>query len=454
MPHAASSELLDRLPPQNLDAEKGVLGSVLLDPALCARVASVIDVGDFYAEAHVKLFRHLLAMHDEGRRIDATLLVDRLKQSGDFEAVGGAAYLADVMHSVAVASHAVQYAEIVRDKARLRSMIHAATEILQACYAAHERPEEIANRAEAILAEVAHGEYSGEPRTSAECCREAVEFIDQIITTGQSGGVMIGLEKFDEDYGGLHPGELTILAARVRIGKTALGRQIARHVGGRGRLVYFASTEMPARDLTLRDLTSLSDVSLKRIRTGKIGGDDRKRLVEAANRLSGANVVTQYRPSMTMREIHRTARRLKKHGLALVVVDYLQRVRPAEEDRRAQRYTQVGNVAGACKTMAGELMVPVLALCQVGREVERGTGKKDGNIQRPTLADLRESGDIEAHADNVLFLHRQVAGYRLGVDEKTTDLLVAKYRNGPTGAYKLEWDGERMELRDVESGGF
>jgi replicative DNA helicase len=446
--NGSPSEILDRLPPADAETERQVLGAILLQPKVLDDVSVILKPGDFYSTAHAVIYRRLVAMADGRHELDLVDLRNHLLAAGELEQVGGSAYLAEVMHSVAVWQHATHHAEHVATLSRYRRMIHAGLELLRDAYAASDRPGDIASRAEAALSEIDTGEFTGEPQTAADCAREAMAHVDQIMTTGQTGGVMIGLPKFDTDYGGLFPGELTILAARPRIGKTALGRQIARHVGGRGKLVLFASCEMLARDLTLRDLTAMSDVSLKQIRTGRLGSDDRKRLVDAANEFSAANVLTQYRPSMNVRDVYRTARRLVKRGLSLVIVDYLQRLEPDKADAREARYVKVGKMAGSLKTMAGDLKVPVLCLCQVGREVEKSKGKKAGEISRPSLADLRESGDIEAHADNVLFLHRQVAGWRAGADERKTELLIDKYRNGPTGAYQLEWDGERMTLSD------
>jgi replicative DNA helicase len=444
------SEILDRVPPHDAEVERQVIGAMILDARRIDEVAAIVRAKDFYVDAHRILFETLLKMWDQDRTVNIVDLQTHLKQGGNLEAVGGDSYLFQVFATVAVAYHAAHHAAQVAQYAAYRRMILVGLDLVRGGYAASSPPTDLANRAESELSEIESGEYGGEPVPADDCCREALEHIDHVLATGHGGGVMIGLRSFDADYGGLFPGELTILAARIRIGKTAFARQIARNVGKRGKLVLFVSAEMVRRDLTLRDLTSMADVSLKMIRTGRIGADDRNRLVEAANEFAGCNVRTMYRPSMTMREITRSARRLLRDGLALVIIDYLQRIRASDEDRRAQRYVQVGNNASACKTLAGELGVPVLCLCQTGRDVEKNKGKQEGKISRPSLADLRESGDIEAHADNVIFLHRQVSGWAQGVDEKSTELLIAKYRNGPTGAYKLVWNGARMRLEDED----
>ena len=216
-----SSEILDRLPPQNLDAERGVLGSLLLDPVLCDEVALILRAEDFYADAHRKLYHHMVTMHGEGGRLDATLLVERLRQAGDLEAVGGTAFLAEVLQAVPVAAHATYYARIVRDKSTLRSLIHASTEILRDAYDPAHNPRELVGRAEERIFAV-HDERSADQVANMhDVLVDAFAHIDHRLKHGGATGVPTGFTDFDSLTGGLHDSELVILAARPSMGKTS-----------------------------------------------------------------------------------------------------------------------------------------------------------------------------------------------------------------------------------------
>ncbi len=441
-PHRAgsgkvTSEILDRLPPHSLDVEKGVLGSILLDAPMCDEVALVLRPGDFYAEAHAKLFQHMLAMHDEGKRIDTTLLVERLKQAGDFEAVGGAAYLAEVLHSVAVAAHAVHYAQIVRDKALLRSLIHTTTEILRDAYDPTQPSRELLNQAEERVFAL-NDERSGDQVTSMhDVLIAAFEQIDRRIQ-GQPTGVPTGYRDFDNLTGGLHDSELIILAARPSMGKTALATNIAENVSIHSEVTtLFVSLEMSRLELAQRMLCSRGRIDGRKFRSGFVSAEDRKKLVEASAKLSKARLFIDDTPSRTVTEIAACARRLKrKENLGLIVIDYLQLIEP--DNPRDPRQEQVARIARKLKHLARKIQVPVLCLAQLNRQAEAG------GSNHPKLSQLRESGAIEQDADVVMFVHREEYGMtREEAQEKgvagMADLIIAKQRNGPVGNIKLHW---------------
>lgn len=437
-PSKISSEILDRQPPRNLEAERGVLGSILLLPEVCDDVALVVRPEDFYDSANQRLYSHMLSMHDEGRRIDMTLLVDRLKTADEYELVGGAAYLAEVLQSVPSAAHAAYYAQIVREKATLRALIHSSTEILRDAYDANTDAREMLSRAEQKIFAILDERGSGDLANIRDILQEAMVRIDARMKHDHAiGGIETGFSDFDSLTGGLHNSELVILAARPSMGKTALALNIAEYVTMTCRVpALFVSLEMSSVELADRMLCSIAEVNGQRLRNGTISNDDRRRLVEKAAELSAAPLFVDDTPSRTMTEIAAAARRLKRREeLGLVIIDYLQLIDP--DNAKDPRQEQVAKIARRLKGLARELKLPVLCLAQLNRQAEVAKENK------PRLSHLRESGAIEQDADVVMFVHREEY-YQTSEEERArcagqADLIVAKQRNGPIGDVKLTW---------------
>ena len=437
-PARPTSEILDRVPPQNLEAERGALGSLLLDPELCDEVALALKPADFYLPQHQVLYNHLLAMHNDGLRIDATLLHERLKKSGDLEAIGGLAYLAEVADAVPTAHNAVYYAQIVRDKATLRSLIHASTEILRDAYDSTLESRELLSRAEERVFRILEDQGAGELAVLQDVLYEALVRIDARLEKGGGvGGMSTGYTDLDGMTGGMHEGELIILAARPSMGKTAFSSNIAEHVAIElGRTVLFVSLEMSRLELAERMLCAYGRINGHKLRNGFISAADRTKLTSASGKMSTAPLFIDDTPSRTMTEIAATARRLKRReNLALVVIDYLQLIEP--DNPRDPRQEQVAKIARRLKGLARELKVPVLCLAQLNRQAEVS---KDN---RPRLSHLRESGAIEQDADVVMFVHRDEY-YMTNEEDKArvagqADIILSKQRNGPTGDIKLAW---------------
>jgi replicative DNA helicase len=444
-----NSEILDRLPPQNLEAERAVLGSLLLDPEVCDDVALLLHAEDFYADANQKLYQHLVAMHEEGKRIDITLLVERLRQKGDFEGIGGAAYLAEVAQSVPYAANATYYANIVREKATLRELIHAGTEILRDAWDPSLESRDLLNHAEERIFAVHDRRSTSQVTAINDLLMEAFERIDARLEHGEGVGIPTGFTDLDTMTGGLHTSELVILAARPSMGKTALATNIAESVAiDANQPVLFVSLEMARLEVAQRLLCSQGGIDANKFRSGFLSGDDRKKLVEASARLSKAPLMVDDTPSRTVTEIAACARRMKrKMGLGLIVIDYLQLIQP--DDPRDPRQEQVAKMARRLKCLARELETPVLCLAQVNRQVEAG---KEGH--RPRLSNLRESGAIEQDADVVMFIHREEAYCtKEEAQEKEiaglAEVIVAKQRNGPTGEVKLAWLGRFTRFENL-----
>lgn len=437
----SNREILDRLPPHSIEAERAVLGSIILDPSVCNDVGLIVAADDFYAATHSCLFRHLMEMHDQDLDIDTTLLIEQLRKSGDLEQVGGLAGLAEIVQSVAVAAHAVHYAEIVRDKARLRKLSHVAIEMLRDAYDDESPAEEILARADHSLQAAACGSYR-EPTTPAY---QAMVNAWEVMKARQCGEPLVrtGLSTIDARLGGLFPGELIILAARPSVGKTALATQIAVNAAIQDKRVLFASMEMSPGELMSRVIAGHAHVDLQKIRTGQIDEEEERRFIDAASRYKDMALDIQPEGDLTrVSDIRRVANILNRQKdrppLSLVVVDYLQLLDP--DDLRLPRQEQVSRQSRALKRLARSMNIPVLCLSQLNRAIERDKGR------RPNLADLRESGAIEQDADVVMFIHR-----KMGSDDErernSSELIIAKNRSGEVGMCPLQFDGASTSFR-------
>lgn len=438
-------DLFDRQLPCNLEAERNVLGSMLIAPATIDDVATILRTGDFLDDAHNLLYHHLHAMHNDGNRIDMTLLVDRLKTADDFEKIGGAAFLAEVSQSVPTSANAVYYARIVAQKAVLRSCVTVGSDIARQAYDASDA-DSVLNQAEQSVFAIRDRRRQDDVSTIHDALLRAFERIDQRIETGGAGGLPTGLFDLDKKMGGLHAGELTIVAARPSMGKTALACNIAEHVAMReNRATLLCSLEMSEYEICQRMLCSLAKVPGEKLRSGFLSSTDHQKLIEASAKLSHSPLFIDDTPTRTASDIGSVARRIKrKEGdLGLVVVDYLQLLEPdAPADNRQE---QVAKMARRLKAMARELDAPVICVAQLNRQAEQA---KDN---RPRLSHLRESGAIEQDADVVLLVHRDE--YYLSPEEQEAmrsganpnsklgeaDVIVAKQRNGPTGTIHLHW---------------
>jgi replicative DNA helicase len=432
------ADLIERVPPQHLDAERAVLGSLMLDPLLCDEVALVVRAEDFYAQPHETLYRHVLAMHNDGQRIDAMLLVERLNQAQQLESIGGLEYLAEVAQSVPTAANAVYYAQIVHDKAVLRNLIHASHDILRESYEQTYDARDLLARAEEKIFAILEAKGTGDLNRMEDILHEALARIDARLAKGAGiGGLSTGFADLDQQTGGLHESELIILAARPSMGKTALAANMAEHVAMDAHVpTLFVSLEMSRLELAERMLCSRGRINGHKLRNGFISVTDRKKLVEASSAMSTAPLFIDDTPSRNMTEIAANARRLRRReGLGLVVIDYLQLIEP--DNPKDPRQEQVAKIARRLKGLARELKVPVLCLAQLNRQAE---ATKDN---RPRLSHLRESGAIEQDADVVMFVHRDEY-YQTTEEDRArvageAEIIISKQRNGPTGEVKLAW---------------
>jgi replicative DNA helicase len=424
--------------PANVDAERAVLGSILLKPDVCDDVALLVRPDDFADEAHEILYRHLLELHDSGKRVDVTIVLERLRTQGDIDRVGGVAALTAMLEAVPHAAHATHYAHIVRDKAMLRSLIDASTDILRDAYDAVDEPREQVARAEARIFQILEHRTSAEAKPIDAVLSDVLARMDARMKHEQAlGGVETGFTELDTLCGGLHNSELIILAARPSMGKTALAMNIAEHVAIDARQpVLFVSLEMASLELADRLLCSAARVNGHRLRNGTISKEDRRKLIEKSTAISDSPLFIDDTPGRTLTEIAAVARRLKrKQGLSLIVIDYLQLIEP--DNPRDPRQEQVARIARRLKTMSRELDIPVLCLAQLNRQAEVSRDN------RPRLNHLRESGAIEQDADVVMFVHREEYYQTTDEDKERVkgkaEIIVAKQRNGPIGDVDLMW---------------
>jgi replicative DNA helicase len=430
-PLLPATDILDRQPPFDLQAEIGVLGSIVLLPDVLDDVVMILRPEDFYDDAHRKLYRQMCELHESSKKIDPTLLIDRLKAAGEFESIGGSGYLSKIINSVPNAAHATYYADIVREKSTLRSLITASTEILRDSYDETQEAKHLLGQAEQKIFSILDSRSDSAVQTIKDVLHTAIDRLEaRLEGRHTTGGVDTGFTDLDNQTSGLHNSELVILAARPSMGKTAFAMNIAENVAlQQKKPVLFVSLEMSAIELADRLLCSVAKVNGHRMRNGSISQDDRLKLVEKASVLSETPLFVDDSPARTVTEIAAAARRIKRRqgDLGLVVIDYLQLVEP--DNPKDPRQEQVAKIARRLKILARELKVPVLCLAQLNRQTEMGKE----NI--PRLSHLRESGAIEQDADVVMFVHREDKKDHEG----KAQIIVAKQRNGPVGDINLLW---------------
>jgi len=444
---AAASEILQRQPPFDLEAEMGVLGSILLLPEVCDDIASLLRADDFYDDANRCLYQHIRDMYDSGVKIDSTLIVSRLRTANEYDKVGGLAYLGKLSLAVPNAAHAAYYAQIVNEKATFRKLIEASTEILRDAYDQNIESRELVAQAEQKVFAIMEGRATQHAASINDILHQSIDRMEaRAAGTYLDGGCETGFTDFDTMTGGLHNGELIILAARPSMGKTALAMNISENVALQNQQpALFVSLEMSGIELADRMLCSLSRVSGHKLRSGTLGHEDQARLIQKANEISKSPLFVDDSPSRTVSEIAAAARRIQRRlgGLSLIVVDYLQLIEP--DNSRDPRQEQVAKIARRLKGLAREMKVPLLCLSQLNRQAEEG---KD---HRPRLSHLRESGAIEQDADVVMFVHREEYYHR--GEEKAqyagqAEIIIAKQRNGPVGEIPLTWEGEFTRFLD------
>jgi replicative DNA helicase len=428
------SGLGDRLPPQNLEAERSVLGSILLDNEVLHDVVTFLRVQDFYRDAHQVIYSAIRDMYDRNKGIDVVTLSAELDLRGQLQDVGGDDMLEQIVISVPHAANAKYYAELVKEKAVNRQLIENATEIIRDGYSNQFTADELLESAERKIFNVGEDQIRGEILELKEVVKQAM---DQIAARAETGGhavtgVASGLVDLDDITAGFHPGQLIILAARPSMGKTAMALNICDHAAINHKIpVLFTSLEMGHLEIAERLLCSRSRIDGDKIRRGiGLGMREMQHLTRAYRELSNdGKIFIDDTPARNMMQISASARRFKRRNeIGLIIVDYIQLI--DSEESRDSRQEQIAKISRRLKTLARELEVPVIALSQLNRAVENREDKK------PRMADLRESGAIEQDADIVLLLHRPEY-YDANDQPGIAEVIVAKNRNGATNTIKL-----------------
>jgi replicative DNA helicase len=424
---------------------------MLRDNVVINDVLQILQTAEsFYFDAHQKIFHAIKDTYNDGHPVDLIILTEILKSRKQIEDVGGVEYLADLWEAAPTAANAEYYAKIVREKAITRSLIHASTEILRDAYDQVQPAEELLGQAESKILDIAEKGVTSNTYTLLEAISDAYTRIDQRMgrkDPNALSGIATGFVDLDALTAGFQNNELIILAARPSIGKTAFSLNIARHVVVEERLpVLFVSLEQSRIEIAERLLAAQARVDSHKLRKGHLSGEDIGKLHEAGDVLRNANLFIDDSPSQGMLRIAANARRLKirKPGIRLVVIDYLQLIEP--ENRRDPRQEQVAQISRRLKHLARELEIPVIALAQVNRSSE------DRQDHRPRLADLRESGSIEQDADTCLMLHRP-GRFDGGQEDNIIEVIVAKQRNGPTGEVTLAWVKNYMRFENYAGDG-
>ncbi len=420
---------LERPLPHNLDAERSILGAILLDNHALNPAVEKLKTDDFFLDPHRRIFERMIALAEAQQAIDLVTLTEDLHRSGGLEAAGGAAYLAQLVDGVPRISNIEHYARIVKEKSMLRNLAHTALAIQERALAAEEDADAILDNAESSIFELADDRIRAGLIGVKDLVRDNWTRIEKVFMGGrQITGLATGYPELDRETAGLQPSELIILAARPSMGKTALALNIAENVAVRNRqTVAVFSLEMSKESLLLRLLASHAHVDAHKFRTGFVKHDDWAKVAVSLNELADAPLWIDDSASASVLEMAAKARRLARDkNLALVVVDYLQLV--TARGRFGNRNEEVSSISRALKAMAKELKVPVLVLSQLTRGPEKD--KRD-----PQLADLRESGAIEQDADVVLFINRPDFFNKEAPEEdrNKTKLIIGKQRNGPTG---------------------
>ena len=440
--------MLDRVPPQNIEAEQSVLGAILIDQGAIAKISDILQPEDFYREAHKLVYRSAMTLFERGEAIDFITVIDMLRREESLERAGGISYITSLANGVPTAANIVFHAKIVQEKSLLRRLIHAATDIATMGYAETEEVERVLDHAEQKILEVATRKIGQDFAPIKEIIFSTLDKIDEMHKAkGGITGLSTGFTNLDKLTGGFQRSDLILIAARPSMGKTAFVLNVAQHMATRDKKsVAIFSLEMPREQLAMRMMCAEGLIDSQHFRTGAMSNDEWKNLVDAADRLSASPMFIDDTAGVNAVELRNKARRIsKEHGLDCIIIDYLQLMDGGAHSRIDNRQQQISDISRSLKALARELKVPVIALSQLSR------GPESRNSRRPMLSDLRESGSLEQDADMVAFLYREDY-YNPETEKKNlTELIIAKNRNGPTETVELFFHKNFTRFREVST---
>ncbi len=440
-----------RIPPQSLDAERALLGAIMLKPEAIHEAADLVSSDSFYAEKHRAIYRAFVALMAAGSPIDLLSVSNYLREQNEIDRAGGSAYLAELVSATPSSSNAKYYAQIVQKKALMRGLIDAASDVAEMGYDESKDIEEVIDAAEKRMGEATTNPTMRKFVAIGDELREAWDRFDMLSKGGhEMRGIPTGFPQLDTMLAGFQRSDLIILAARPSVGKTTLALDIARQTAVKhGTPVGIFSLEMSSQQLVDRMLAAEARVNAWKLRTGKIDTDQEfESIRDAMERLSKAPIFIDDQAATSALVMRSVARRLKReNGIGLLIVDYLQLMSPSSAKNNDSMVQQVTEISRSLKTLARELDVPVLALSQLSRAVEQRRGK-------PRLSDLRDSGSIEQDADVVMFIHREDKMSEGAEKTNIAEILIEKHRNGPVGKVDLYFDEKRSTFLSIDNSDF
>ncbi|MDD4980974.1 MAG: replicative DNA helicase [Candidatus Omnitrophica bacterium] len=435
---------LEKIPPQNLEAEMAVLGSTLIDEEAISVAIELLESDSFYKDTHRKIFQAISDLYNANKAVDLITLTDELRRSAILEEIGGVSYLTLLVNSVPTAANISHYVSIVKEKNILRTLINNATKIVSMCYESDGNVDEVLDSAEKCIFEVASKKPQGNFLHLKEIIKDSIETIDQLYQKkAHITGVPTGYIDFDSKTSGLQPSDLIVVAGRPSMGKSALALGIAEYAGVIEKIpIAFFSLEMSKEQLVQRMLCAHAKVDAHKVRTGYLSSADWPRLTAAAGKLSEAPIFIDDTPAISVMELRAKARRLKAHqDIQLIVLDYMQLMRGSAKIENRQQ--EISDISRSLKALARELNVPIVAISQLSRAVESRTD------HRPQLSDLRESGAIEQDADVVVLILREEYYNPTPDNEGIAEVIIAKQRNGPVGSVKLTFIKEYTRFENI-----
>ncbi|HWP43339.1 MAG TPA: replicative DNA helicase [Blastocatellia bacterium] len=417
--------------PSNIEAERSILGAILLDNTVCNQAIELLRREDFFLDSHRRIFEKMVALTERASPIDLVTLTDELRRAAEFEQVGGATYIASLIDGVPRTDNIEPYAKIVKEKAMLRRLITASNQIIARAFEQDDDADVIIDQAEQMIFQIAEDRVRQGFQYIGDVAHRRLEQIEQMAGRPEMiTGVPTGFTDFDQMTSGLQRQDLIIIAARPSMGKTAIALNMAQYAAKNGSTVGIFSLEMSAEQLVSRLLCSEARVDAHRLRTGYLNREEWARLADALRRLCETKVYIDDTPGIGVLEMRAKSRRLKaEHGLDLLIIDYLQLM--SGRGRVESRQQEVSQISRDLKTLAKELDVPVMALSQLSRAPETRSD------HRPQLSDLRESGSIEQDADVVCFIYREEVYNQSEENRGVAELIVSKQRNGPTGTVQM-----------------
>lgn len=440
------SEMIDRVPPHNQEAEQSVIGAIFLEPQALITAAEVLRPEDYYRVAHQKIFATMLSLSDKGQPIDVVTVTEELAAKKELEDIGGISYLTELASAVPTAANVMYYARIVEEKSLLRRLIRVATQIVEDGYTREDEVEALLSEAEKNMMEVSNRKNAGDFKPIKDVLVQTYDNIELLHTRqGEVTGIPTGFTDLDKVTAGFQRNDLIIVAARPSVGKTAFALNIAQNVATKTtENVAIFSLEMGADQLVSRMLCAEGNIDAQVLRTGTLEAEDWRKLTMAMGSLSNAGIFIDDSSGIRVNEIRSKCRRLQQeHGLGMVIIDYLQLIQGSGKGGES-RQQEVSEISRSLKGLARELEIPVIALSQLSRSVEQRQDK------RPMMSDLRESGSIEQDADIVSFLYREDY-YDKETDAKNMiEIIIAKQRNGPTGTVTLAFAKEYNKFVNVD----